>query len=285
MKVICITGTGHCGSTLIGLLLSKHPDLVSIGEFHSFNEARSRTKKGLHPTEDEKYETVNEILPDDNLQIYRTKTDTLLGRGRYFHVKSTEEVDKEAYWKLYDEVYREILEQAGGKQAIVTSCPIEHADLLNQSDLFDVTVLHLVRNRSAVVWSYMRKYNKPLVQLWRYIGVNFKILLYARKKELRTICLRYEFLADYTDEMMEKLFKEIGLRVNESILQREIGGRYMVGGNGMRHTDKLEVKRDYRYKKEMPKFWFWASTIFLWPVRIIINIFYKTSARNEYLKP
>jgi len=37
-KVVCITGTGHCGSTLLDLLLGSHSEAFSLGEFHTIQK-------------------------------------------------------------------------------------------------------------------------------------------------------------------------------------------------------------------------------------------------------
>ena len=34
-KVVCLMGTGHCGSTLLDLIIGSHSDVFSLGEFHA----------------------------------------------------------------------------------------------------------------------------------------------------------------------------------------------------------------------------------------------------------
>jgi len=48
-KVVCLLGTGHCGSTLLDLLLGSHSRVFSLGEFHSIYKTVREMRRGESP--------------------------------------------------------------------------------------------------------------------------------------------------------------------------------------------------------------------------------------------
>lgn len=276
INLICIVGTGHCGSTLFLLLCSRFKSFLTVGEFHTFHHDYALAKKDSKFYEEPLVSFLESKLPSHPFSITSDKK-SFLRLGRFpncYYNKTGEAVDAYEYAKMYHDVFLHLLEQTG-KKVVVCSCVpnmVEHPILLQKSGLFDVTTVFLVRSGPAVVWSYMKKYQRPLEQIARWVRVNLKLVFFLSRYRIPVSYLRYEKLV----QQPEKLDDWISDNFISEIPQKEPLGEYLVGGNRMKFESKFLVKKDDKWRVDMPFLSKLLASLLTYPVVWLISLIYSS---------
>jgi hypothetical protein len=138
---------------------------------------------------------------------------------------------------------------------------------LISSDLFDLKVIHLVRNGNAVVNSYKRASERPeftsgkttvpgspLQTSTRWVLYN--LLAQKLGRHLgpeRYIRVRYEDVALRPEEEVRKICSRFGLTYEEGLLNPTTQSIHNISGSRWRFKSeqKVEVKIDERWRREL----------------------------------
>ena len=105
IPIIYIVGSGHCGSTLLDIILDSHSKIFGIGELENFNkESLCACGKELS-----KCSFWNDILKNPkNLKIRRKKIDFILNRDRYYTKEQGLLKDLADWLKNNELIYRNV---------------------------------------------------------------------------------------------------------------------------------------------------------------------------------
>jgi len=194
MTIIYVLGSGHCGSTLLDLIMDSHSQIVGVGELTNWPFSVEQQKK-IFCTCDKLlsecpfWQVVFEDIPDqlrisnEKLEIYQKKIDFLFNSKKYvFSPTKVKKVDLDKYLKLNEEIYKNILSLSGKKVIFDSSKDVDRANTLSLSDKLEVIFLHLVRNGRGVSYSYKRKYGGIISPMLRWAFQNLKIEILKRRQ-------------------------------------------------------------------------------------------------------
>jgi hypothetical protein len=161
------------------------------------------------------------------------------------------------YAALLRRLYELIAETAGASVVVDTSKHPGHAALARETGL-DVTVVHLVRDPRAVVWSYGRKRRAPDKVVARnmrsrpasYVAARWvarnALVELAIRPDIR---LRYEDVVNTTDASLS----EILTRVGRSTARREAPVHAIAGNLNRFEVGPWEVRADEEWKNDQPR--------------------------------
>jgi len=264
--VIYLLGSGHCGSTLLDLIMDSHSQIVGVGELTNWPFSKERQSKtictcGKSLSKCPFWQEVFKNIPNKlqfstpKLEIHRKKIDFLLNRKRYvFASAKAKKVDLERYLKLNEKIYENILTVSGKKIVFDSSKDVERANVLLASDKLEVILLHLVRDGRGVSYSYKRKYGGIISPMLRWALKNLKIEILKRRYPQKFVFLRYEDFCRNPEKEIEKILKKIGLDFEPQMLNFRNKTHHQVGGNRLRFYKNQEIKENILWKKQLPIF-------------------------------
>ncbi len=256
IKVIYILSLGHSGSTLLDLFLGSHSHIESGGEilkFYDFMSADSTRSDearvctcGVHVNNCSYWESVRNSIRD----IYG---------NHEIDLRSTEsrEFEDHNYQAL------EAILQVSGKQIFCDSSKKwSRLQKLLRSELFDVHVVHLVRDGRAVAYSTKRKGQGffDSLRAWKRMNLQYLSELESNPGVGYT-CLRYEDLVCHPRRYISEILEAVGLEFEESQLRFWEFDHHNLSGNRMRIKGPQPIKRDTAYLEDLSNTeWFLGST-------------------------
>lgn len=270
MKVVFILGSGHCGSTLLDLLLDSHSQVVGVGEMHGAT-VDAQCTCGLQARACSFWTTVLGSEPWPRREIYEKKTDFLLGRHVYRSGLTNERIDTQEYKDATVAAYKRILDSHHAHIIVDSSKSVERAQILATSDEVTPVVIHLVRDARAVTWSYIRKYHELIPFLYSWGLSNLKIELFKCRFKGVMLYVRYEAFVSHPEETVRALCRELNIQYEPAMLAFRESVHHQIGGNRMRLGGGRDIKRDEMWRYEMPAYWkFFVTLTFGW-----LNVYYR----------
>lgn len=266
--LLYILGSGHCGSTLLDLLLNRHPKVLGLGEIAVLKSYIARARDEVFKMSDyahgergpadpiaahlldtpfwqqvkQRYEAVSGT-PFEQINIHHSKWKTI----RSWQAK---EIDS---WARPNEVLLSCLHQVSGANILTDASKSPHRlYLLQRSGLFDIKVIHLIRHGCAVVNSYVRKYGDFGIGLRRWAAPAV-LAFYVRRKFPKNswLQLRYEDLATRPEETLKAVCAFVGVRFEEAMIAYRGECYFGIGGNRMRESGDERIFLDEQWKQEL----------------------------------
>jgi len=266
ITIIYVVGSGHCGSTLLDIIMDSHSKIVGVGELTnwSFNKKRQleticSCKKTL--MECSFWQKVFKNIPDEfqlsdsKLEIHQKKLDFIFNRKRYFSsVNRAKKIDFEKYLRLNEQIYKNILAVSGKKVIFDSSKDVDRANILSYSDKLELIFLHLVRDGRGVSYSYKIKYSGIISPVFRWALKNLKIEIFKRRYRERFVFIRYEDFCKDPKKEIEKILKKVGLDFEPQMLNFSKKIHHQAGGNRLRFDEVQEIKENILWRKRLPVF-------------------------------
>lgn len=267
IKVIYILGLGHSGSTLLDLILGSHSQIESVGEIKQFGkywqtfsdnsvklEKKDRCTCGVHVHECEYWNKVKHEM-EANCKEFNTLPD----------------FDNKEQYNLNNYCLLKAILKVTGKKIICDSSknPLRLESFL-KSDLFEVFIIHLVRDSRAVAYSWARKgvragkakepqYNYyKVLKTWRRFNKNS----YLQFSSLSNyFFLKYENLANNPQKIVSEILERNNLEFESDQLQFWKFKHHNIYGNRIRTRGEQEIKIDGSYLEYLtPQEW-WLGTL------------------------
>jgi hypothetical protein len=238
-RIVFISSSGHSGSTLLDMLISSHPEVVSVGEVVRFSSApNSRCACGDKAWECPFWLAVDEVIRG---RTGLTLTELQLTRG-------APETFQSHNLTLFDAV-REV----SGKRVIVDSSKrLDRLIPLVDSDKLDVVPIRLIRNPHGVVCSYLRKGRD-----WRLYAERYARGLILAKEYLRHcphIKVRYEQLVENPPSTLARVMHGIGLEYDPDQLNWAGRLRHNMNGNKkVRYSSNSTIRLDTSWRKGLTR--------------------------------
>jgi len=239
-KVVFILGTGHCGSTLLDLLLGGHPEAFSLGEVHRVLKADSSKK--LCDLCDKNCSVWTKRLIQNIQNTYKLNL--------FQKVLSKISNTKKSEVKFYDEIFK-----ATGKQVLIDSSKNSrwikrNGDALYKSHKYETYLIYLSRDGRAVVNSLYRKNPnssvKDFADKWnkKIIGINTVFENWSYSEKLH---IRYEDLAQEPDETIQNILKLIDLNYEPSMMRFWEHIHHSINGNAGTKSLILKFQNQHRH--------------------------------------
>jgi len=242
-KVVCLLGTGHCGSTLLDLLLGSHSRVFSLGEFHSIYKTVREMRRGESPRIcvvcQGECKFWNERASASILNLYysrKTLLNAVLGKAARY------------VYNPYHFIFK-----WSGKPVIVDSS--KHPGWFKSQfspkyAAFDIDqyLIYICRDGRAVVNSYLRKYPergvRNITETWKEQVLSMNAY-YEQFPEGRKMRVHYEELASAPEKTMREVCERLGLEYEPPMLRYWEHEHHHIGGNA--GTARMIMK--YREKE------------------------------------
>ena len=274
-SVVYIHGAGHCGSTLLNLLLNAHPKVIGLSEVSN-----------LHKT------LLDGAVNSDNLKLANTKfwssvfknfesiTGTpLLSEEYRFSILDWQEYfslnrDEIEYYQEVNEIFFDVVQKQGPYRVICDASKfLQRAHLLLSSGT-PIKVIHLDRDGLGVANSYLRKGRTMTDALQRWgMAESGKLLLSHWLPNKSLLFCKYEKLAKDPKKELHRICDFLDIEFSdEMITDFRKTDNFGISGNRMRHSTDPRIYLDNSWKKNMPtkdKYEFWVKGGWLsWPIDI-----------------
>lgn len=253
LKVIYILGSGHSGSTLVDLVLGSHSAIESGGEFAKYIDYVDPAS--ARPSEKRLCTCGVAVDACPHWQAVRTRLRNEHGSD----LQNTKSEDPAEFQRANARVIRAILASARKEYFCDSSKQADRCWQLLGSERFDLWVVHLVRDGRAVGYSYKRKYQTYLPEVWRWAAINTHLRTrLARELGERYMFVRYEdFTADPRRETT-RILAHVGLLWEESQLAFRDHAHHNLAGNRMRRATGNRIERDTTYLQALSG-WEWCT--------------------------
>lgn len=256
MKVIFILGSGHCGSTLLDLLLDSHSGVFGVREMHALDakgDLACACKATAHSCPVWRHIMARCTLPAYELEVFRSKFARILGRKVYRYVRSPQtRVDISSFIKRNEHILKILKAHTGAHVFVDSSKSPERVELLAQSSEIEPLAVHLVRDGRGGTWSYMRKYGFSCAILTKWFRENIKITLLKRRLNCPTLFFRYQDLVREPERTAATILRKAGVEgVPDTARFREYK-HHQLGGNRMKWQRNAAIVEDISWHREMP---------------------------------
>lgn len=216
IKIVYILGAGHCGSTLLDMLLNGHSRIQGLGE------AGRKTN------------------PPSLLQMIGIR----LG---------TNKNPRQVHYAANHLKYISCIGRITGKDVLVDSSKFWQRLLLLSAASPHLKVIHLVRDGRAVLHSYDKKYHRFFYGWVRWFSPTFMAiplrLKFSRENWLR---IHYEELAENPEETLKKICQFIGVEFEPGMLRFREHLYTGQGGNRMKREDDPAITPDDSWRRQLP---------------------------------
>ena len=276
VPIIYILSVGRSGSTLLELLLARRRGVAGIGEFHRFTdfiEADALCACGVPVRQCDLWTRVLDLVPSANTEGVSFHTDAFgLGLIRllraYFHCLFGRPlgVRHRETACLNARLLSATLEATDCAYIVDSSKNLGRLCAMHQSGLFDLRVVHLVRDGRGVAYSQCKPKIKSAAQhpawtvprsfAWavrRWIVLNvLGMLLGSTRLRGRYVRLRYEDLAADPGGMVDAVLAAAGIRDTPplGIDASPMPISHAIGGNSMRQRPlrAIQVDDEWRHR-------------------------------------
>jgi len=271
--LLYILGSGHCGSTLLDLLLNGHSQILGLGEitvlkryiaiangarYDVYRSSGSPSEKGRlrdwietesHSLNDPFWQLVKQHYEDasratlDQIAVHPPKWKTL----RSWPAK---DIDS---WARPNETLLSCLQEVSGAGILTDASKSPHRlYLLQRSGLFNIKVVHLVRDGRAIINSYLRKYGDFGLALRRWVAPTV-LAFYVRRQFAKAnwLQVRYEELVTRPEETLNSICVFLGISFERAMLAYRGKPYFGVGGNRMVEGEEERIFLDERWKQTL----------------------------------
>ena len=252
-SVAYILGAGHCGSTLLSMLLNGHSEMLALSELRKIGGLLGprAAARQPNPLEGELWQKVRARYeesygaPFDQLAIDHPSWKTFVGWSR-------EELGAwvEPQIRLLDCVAAE----SGRRILIDSSKSWQQLYLLRRSGRVRIKVLHALRDGRAVLHSYNRKYDDFLFSFGQWVKPTaMAAVLRPMFGEDEWLTVRYEDLATRPGEVLDRVCRFLGIEFEPAMLRFRSHRWFGIQGNRMAHGKSEEIRLDEKWRRDLSR--------------------------------
>lgn len=241
-----IAGAGHCGSTLLNLLLNAHSQVLGLSEVSSigdhFKEQNEILREPFWLAVGRRYEEATAL----------TFSDLELAALPAAQILRSNTADIEEFARPNRALLDCLALESGASVLVDASKSWQRLALLSKSRDFDLRVIHMLRDGRAVYNSYRRKYRRPVFALTKWPRFTVAALLLRRGFPASTwLDLRYEDLATNPELSLAGVCTFLGLEFEPAMLRYREQPNLGLGGNRMADRSDQSIKLDETWRTEL----------------------------------
>ncbi len=297
IPLIYILGSGRSGSTLLGLMLGKNPGYFNIGEAQNLPWELKKENKlcgcGISLNKCPFWKNIIAELDFENQDVpinyFREKPgagkvlrwkylkDIIFGKVSEKHKKKILKYGTNNY-QYFSKVRNRAKELSGSdiNRIIDVSKHSYRLFFLKQSDLFDIKVIHLIKNPCSFVYSSAVKntqftkiveYKQVFKMSLRWLVENYimlKLLENHFKKE-DYIFITYKQLSTDPDTTIEAISNTLGENIEKNIKKFRNYENHIMSAGQMAYEDK-GLHYDDKWANSMNKLYKLTTKAITWPV-------------------
>jgi hypothetical protein len=263
VNVVYVLSDGRSGSTLLDMMISTHPEVVGVGEMKMFHRYVPRSVERKRCTCGEELQecalwgkALADLTHDYDLPLHSEKG----FEQRNYDLLSSVAHSAEASWVC------DSSKDAG------------RLDLLLQSSMFNVQIIHLARDPRAVAYSNVRKRKRVLARggnvldAWRKYNYFRSIMTWRRNNpgyvkryssNMNYMLIRYEDIVERPAASVSRIWERMGLEMDVDPLVNIGKDCHNIGGNHVRRENEIAIKKDEAYIIDIPRITWWLSSLLI----------------------
>ena len=254
-SVAYILGAGHCGSTLLSMLLNGHSQMLALSELRKIGgllgERGARQPGQPNPLDGDLWRRVRVRYeetyaePFDRLAIDHPSWKTFAGWSR-------EQI--QAWVEPQVRLLSCIAAESGRTILIDSSKSWQQLYLLRRSGRVKVRVLHALRDGRAVLHSYNRKYDDFLFSFGQWVKPTaMAAVLRPWFSDEEWLEVRYEDLASEPAPALSRICHFLGADFEPAMLRFRSHPWFGIQGNRMAHGTSEEIRLDEKWRRDLPR--------------------------------
>lgn len=269
LHIIYIASHGHSGSTLADIMISAHPDIISLGEINML-PIFARMERDVK----ESMRCACEIPCVLDCPFWH-KVNTVLKKEYGLDLTTLDlESDDPRIFKEHNLALFQALAKISGKRCFVDSSKsLKRLLKLRKCDGIELYPVHLIRPPLGLISSLLRKNLSP--NIFHAIGVYcaglfkaFCLLLFFKHKTLY-----YDRLVSMPEQTLDRLLSGIGLSYNPVQKDWAAQERHTIGGNGsVKFVKESRLILDNRWKKELTGYQKILISVLTFPVQLLCTL-------------
>jgi len=280
IDLIYILSSGHSGSTLIDLMLGSHSCIESVGEIDKFSEYFSNSQNTIAS---KKVKLCNCGQPIAECSYWKQVKEKL-DNSIVSNINLKQDFAERNY-----QLMSAILAVSGKKIICDSSKQIDRLSSFLASDLFNVQIIHLIRDGRAYAFSMKNKQERTIakygsldkykeflrakgkqdqhynydnaIKKWNEINI-------AWQKQFNKLpnyyFLKYENLVENPEKSLSAILKKVDLKFESNQVEFYKVTHHNIDGNRMRMKGSQEIKRDTRYLENLSFKDWWLGTALAW---------------------
>jgi Sulfotransferase family len=254
-SVAYILGAGHCGSTLLSMLLNGHSQMLALSELRKIGgllgERATRQAGQPNPLDGDLWRRVRARYeethgePFDRLAIDHPSWKTFAGWSR-------EQI--QAWVEPQVRLLSCIAAESGRTILIDSSKSWQQLYLLRRSGRVKIRVLHALRDGRAVLHSYNRKYDDFLFSFGQWVKPTaMAAVLRPWFSDEDWLEVRYEDLASEPAPALSRICHFLGADFEPAMLRFRSHPWFGIQGNRMAHGTSEEIRLDEKWRRDLPR--------------------------------
>lgn len=263
IKIIYIAPYGHSGSTLLDLTLNMHDKICSVGEVMFLDKWRQEDLLCTCSNRMSECQFWNEVFRHLG-EEFKMQGEISKALVNLTPISFRNETQKKEYAQKTYLLFKAIQKITGVDYILDSSKVVGRLEVLATSNLFDISVIHLVRNGEAVAKSYKTPKIMPSHHnerktksspVWKtslkwYLS-NMNLMRVKKRNNIKSINIRFE---DFTQNPESKL-SEIGdlleIDTTNKMLNISTDNTHNIGGSRWRYQDNIEIEKSSRLNKSL----------------------------------
>ena len=262
VRILYILSSGHSGSTLTDLILGSHSNIESAGEVEKYWKLSS----GIFLSGDETRKMCACMKSVDKCKYWKRVNEEVSKR----HSTSVDVSHSENEFEIMNYSLVESILKVSGKSVFCDSSKsISRLERLLESELFNVEIIHLVRDPRATGYSIKRKgIRKDDTERYNFSGEikdwKARNNLFLRKfSNLQNYySVRYEDLVDAPEKTVSDLMSQLNIPYEPQQLRYWEHTQHNICGNRMRLSTSKGIKKDNEYVSQLSFVEWWLSTVY-----------------------
>ena len=241
--IVYILGTGHCGSTLLDLLLSSHKDVFGCGEL--------------------KYIQKGEFICGCGQE---KKACTFWSDIRYSGISKSE-------------LYAEIFQKSNDSWLVDSSkYGIGIEDFSTEMDV-DIVTIYLVRDLRGYIYSCKKKEHPMMLSLYRWLRLTCLMIFKKLFTADNAIVVWYDSLTEQPTRVINGIFTRMNIETVDMSFLENINAYHQIAGNRMKINKNIQVRKDIAWKEKLSQ----IEQVFLFVLELIpMSIIKQLSKRTTY---
>lgn len=278
INIIYISGGGHSGSTLLGLLIGSAKDVFNAGEVKFIDK--------LKTVDDKNIEAMGDLCscgaPANECTFWKSVEMEIEGKkvfyqplsfrklvARYFNAKKAKKIstDDVAIFRTVLKIVKKNDPQINS--LIDASKSLDRLMYLYQCKELYIKNIFIIKDGRSFINSYHKIYKKGYFRwFFLWVLVNYSTLRFFKKNKIQYYGLSYESLCKETTQKINELnqFLKINIPINyiEEVRSKET---HIRAGNWMKNKIKSfdGIHYDEKWRTEMPAFYRILFSIICFP--------------------
>lgn len=248
--LVYILGSGHCGSTLLNLLLNGHSRMLGLSEIQNIHRLAST----LHQDEPTPLAAPfwRSVIDCYEVSTNQTFEDIFIGAPGAKEVLSYTIEESQEWAQANEELLTCIARQSEAKLLVDASKFFSRCYLLQRSGMFNLRIIHLIRDGRAIVNSYARKYDQFRIGFRRWLIPSLGAL-YLRP-QVKSSCwlgVKYEALADQPIKSLRRICGFLEIPFEPEMIHYRRHPYFGIFGNRMAKRNDERIYLDNAWKQEL----------------------------------